>query len=366
MRARCEGLALLLCGVAAWLVLAAGPVQSAPPVPSSAKASPSAAAHATKPAAKKAAKPLTKADNGACYVCHLELQKEELTTVHLRENIGCADCHGTSNEHMHDEMLMTKPDVVFGRLEVAPLCAKCHEKPHEERQPQLKAFLDQWRGRDRPNGRAVHERSICTDCHGTHNIVKNLGAKRKSEDRVDWSSLFDGKSLAGWRCSNPAAWTVRQGRLLGTPPAAAPGEDLWSDAEYESYRLSLTFRVDRPLRAALLLRAGESDRGSRVEILDIDNPPAATGSVFVPGGRLALANLREDLFDREGWNTLSVEVRGDRVQVWLGGEEIGAARIAGPAKGRIGLHLDGGRAFQHGQLVVREVLVHRLADAPAK
>jgi len=307
-----------------------------------------------------------KADNGVCYVCHLDLQKEVLTTVHLAQNVGCADCHGVSNDHMHDEMLMTKPDRLFGRLEVAPLCGKCHEDPHRGKAREYKAFLDQWRGRDRPNGRVVGERSICTDCHGTHNIAKNRGANDKAERPSDWTPLFDGRSLAGWKPWGGAAWAVRQGRLVGTPPTDSAGADLRTEAQYENYRLSATFQVVEPLRAAILIRADDDKRGSRVEIVDVKAPSALTGSVFLSGDRLALANLKEDLFEREGWNTLSLEVREERVQVWLNGEEIGATRIAGPAKGRIGLHLEGGAAFRQGQLAVREILVHKLPEEPAK
>jgi hypothetical protein len=82
-----------------------------------------------------------------------------------------------------------------------------------------------------------------------------------------------------------------------------------------------------------------------------------TGSLVLPGRGLALVNLRADLFDPEGWNTISVEARGPRVQVWLNGEEIGAVRVSGPAAGRIGLHLEGGPAFAGGELAVREVQV---------
>jgi len=102
------------------------------------------------------------ADNGLCYVCHLDLQKEAITTSHLGEDIGCTDCHGRSAEHMHDEMLMTKPDQLFGRCEVNDLCGTCHDDAHEDVEDKVAAFLNQWRGRDRPNGRVITEQSICT------------------------------------------------------------------------------------------------------------------------------------------------------------------------------------------------------------
>ena len=77
---------------------------------------------------------------------------------------------------------------------------------------------------------------------------------------------------------------------------------------------------------------------------------------------LALVNLRKDLMDLEGWNTLSVRVEGQRVQVWLNGQEIGAVRAAGPAKGKIGLYIAGARASKSSQLCIREVLVQKITS----
>ena len=66
------------------------------------------------------------------------------------------------------------------------------------------------------------------------------------------------------------------------------------------------------------------------------------------------------MFDPEGWNTLSVEVRGGRIQVWLNGEEVGAVRVAMPAVGRIGLQLVGGNDHAGAEWAVREVLLRKL------
>jgi hypothetical protein len=88
-------------------------------------------------------------------------------------------------------------------------------------------------------------------------------------------------------------------------------------------------------------------------------------------------NLREDLVDREGWNTLSVKVEGDRIQVWLNGEEIGVVRVTGPGKGKIGLYIEGQhpadllrkskrRGSKSAELSVREVLIKQLSEVDEK
>jgi hypothetical protein len=133
---------------------------------------------------------------------------------------------------------------------------------------------------------------------------------------------------------------------------------------YEDYLLAVTFRADWPIDAGIWLRAADikRQRGPRVEIFDSKKPFAFTGSVSVPGKGLVLANLREDLIDRESWNTLSVKVQANKVQVWLNGEEVGAVRLPGPTKGKIGLHIEGSSTSKPSELHVREVLVQRLSE----
>ena len=294
-----------------------------------------------------------KVDNSLCYVCHLTMQTDEITAKHLPEGIGCEKCHGSSHEHMHDEMLMTKPDRLYGRKQVDAMCAACHEKPHEEKQPEFKAFLEKWRGHDRPNGRAVTATSICTDCHGTHVVARKTESKKAQAG--GWVSIFNGRDLAGWKSSPGDGWRVDRGRMVALLRPAVAAADLWSEAAYADFLLSVTFRRQGAARAGIWLRGQPSKPGLRVEILEGGKSPPLTGSVYVPGKGLALVNLRDDLLDDEGWNTLTVEARGPRATVRLNGEEIGAVVHDGPGEGRIGMHAEG-----QGEFIVREILVQKL------
>jgi len=312
-------------------------------------------------------------ENSKCYVCHPGMKTEELTANHLAVGITCDICHGPSVEHMHDEMLMTKPDLLFGRSEVGKMCSHCH-KPgqgrdvfarQDHKDPNaVQAFFDKWTGRMRPNGRAVANDSVCTDCHGTHNITKPLNTQAGGEQAAEWLAAFNGRDLTGWKASGSAKWSVKAGQITAAPPAANKDGTLWTEGTYEDYLLAVTFRAAWPIHAGIWLRAQDSARGPRVEISDSGAGP--TGSVWVPDKGVALANLQKDLVDMESWNTLSVKVEGDRVQVWLNGQEIGAIRAAGPAKGKIGLYIAGTGASESSELCVREVLIQKITHPEEK
>ena len=79
-------------------------------------------------AAGTSARPTSQESNGnaLCYTCHLGLKNEEITAKHIAQSIACPVCHGPSVEHMHDEMQVTKPDVLYGRAEINGMCSACH------------------------------------------------------------------------------------------------------------------------------------------------------------------------------------------------------------------------------------------------
>jgi hypothetical protein len=314
-------------------------------------------------------------ENSKCYVCHPGMKTEEISTNHVAMSVSCDICHGPSTEHMHDEMLMTKPDLLFGRSEVQKMCSNpsCH-KPGEGREvygrqdhknpAAVEAFFEKWTGRMRPNGRAVAHNSVCTDCHGTHNISKPLDTKSGNEQQAEWVAAFNGSNLAGWKTSDAANWKVQSGLIVGTAGTNDKGSTLWTEAIHENYLLAITFRATWPVHAGILLRGTESKSGPRIEIFD--SRPAFTGSVLIPEKGLALTNVREDLMDRESWNTISARVEGDKVQVWLNGEEIGAVRGIVPAKGKIGLYIEKPPASKSAEFSVREVQIQKLAEPEEK
>ncbi|MGD8239569.1 MAG: cytochrome c3 family protein [Armatimonadota bacterium] len=146
--------AAVLCGYLCWHVLV-------PTAPAAAKP------RVTK---KKGIRIYADNDNFLCFVCHIDFDGEELTAQHARHGVTCASCHGECAAHMADEMSATKPDLLYGRTEVEPLCRKCHGKHNSP--DAVEEFRTQWEGKHRPNGRSVTDDSPCTDCHGKHVILK--------------------------------------------------------------------------------------------------------------------------------------------------------------------------------------------------
>ncbi len=111
------------------------------------------------------------ADNSRCFVCHMNFMDEDIAVTHAKADIGCADCHGESDEHIADESWAsggkgTAPDVMFPRPGINPFCMECHNKEKIDTVQHQPLF-------------ANTETMVCTDCHGKHRITTPRKTKWK-------------------------------------------------------------------------------------------------------------------------------------------------------------------------------------------
>ena len=109
-------------------------------------------------------------DNEGCVECHAGFEGEKIAAVHLKHGVTCMGCHGDSDAHRTDEKSVTRPDVLWGRAEMTAFCRQCHAK--HENPLKVKAYLAEWNGKRRPNGRLIAEDSACLDCHGGHTAAQ--------------------------------------------------------------------------------------------------------------------------------------------------------------------------------------------------
>ena len=103
-----------------------------------------------------------KADNSRCFVCHINYMQEDIAVSHARADIGCAGCHGESDEHIADESWAsggngTAPEIMYPRPKINPFCMGCHTKDKIDTDQHKPLF-------------ANFEKMVCTDCHGSHRL----------------------------------------------------------------------------------------------------------------------------------------------------------------------------------------------------
>jgi len=145
-------------------------------------------------------------------------------------------------------------------------------------------------------------------------------------------SLFDGKTLNGWRAAGKdtlpgAAWSVADGELT-FDPAKGHGGDIVTTASFTSFDLSVDFKVSVGGNSGIkYFLLPNTSLGCEYQIIDDSKHPDAklgkdgnrtTASVY----DLIPAPKDKPYKGAEVWNTARIVVKGDHVEHWLNGTKL--------------------------------------------
>ena len=214
----------------------------------------------------------------------------------------------------------------------------------------------------------------------------------QAADEEEFVSLFDGKTLQGWRVIPPeakAAWSVQDGLLVGS--SDGNGSDLiWKDNELGDFELKLAYRFRTQGNSGIhirgLLGVSKTHRvsGYHADFGHVGIGPKVLGSwdfhgyprgdylvkrgervVIDEAGKKHFTKLEgavtADAIHKQDWNTVHVVCRGHRLSFTINGK-IASEVIDNEAakridKGLIGLQLHGGAPMT---IEFREIRLKRL------
>jgi hypothetical protein len=202
---------------------------------------------------------------------------------------------------------------------------------------------------------------------GTTGVAAGLMAVRAfgadstdSAKAADWTPLFNGKDLTGWKPEGNAKWSVEDGCLVGIQgPNCAPG-DLFTEKEYGDYELRVTIKVQWPANSGIWFRYQTPDKSYQADILEYKNPVAYSGTIYCPGKLFLSKNEDPKLYKKEDWNTFLVKAKGDHLTVTLNNVVTGDVHEASYATGKIGFQIHPGDEFKNMKIWVREIALRAL------
>ena len=156
-----------------------------------------------------------------------------------------------------------------------------------------------------------------------------------------YETIFDGRSLAGWRHAGGATFE-RHGRTLRTVPGTGLGL-LWYRSRYRDFSLRLRFRAAPGANSGVHLRFPDPRRscswidcGYEVQINDAPGgDPRKTGSIY------GFADLATPGAENR-WTTLTIRVVGQTYSVYRDGRRINRYVGSRRRSGYIGLQAHGG------------------------
>ncbi|HOA75836.1 MAG TPA: DUF1080 domain-containing protein, partial [Phycisphaerae bacterium] len=154
-----------------------------------------------------------------------------------------------------------------------------------------------------------------------------------------------------------ASWTVEDGLLVGRQGENFAHGDLLTTDTYSDFVLLVTYRVVWPANTGVWFRYQDPGKAYQADILEYPNPIAYSGTLYCPGKMFLAINSDRSLVDRDGWNTLKVQARGDHLQIWLNDHLVADVHDSTSDRGRIGFQVHQGEEFGPMQIIVREARI---------
>lgn len=170
---------------------------------------------------------------------------------------------------------------------------------------------------------------------------------------ADWRSLFDGKTMKGWRLmavhgGRGGIWTVEDGALVANQDADHKGGLLGTEAKFSDFEIEIEFKADYPVDTGLFLRTRDDGMGYQVTIDNRDG--GFIGSLYAPAAGEFLVQHKEwaSAFRKGEWNKLRARITGQpaHVTAWLNDVQTfdyQDTRERYPREGYIGLQVHGGQ-----------------------
>jgi len=172
-----------------------------------------------------------------------------------------------------------------------------------------------------------------------------------------WVSLFDGKSLAGWRAEGKAVWSAQGGAIVGRQgPGNSPG-DLYTKKEWADFELECEFMVVWPANSGVWFRRSAAQPGYQADILDEKAyPDTFSGSLYAMGKGFIAKNSDPKSVRKDGWNRLRMSAIGEEIVIVLNGKTVVKARDNLFRKpGSIGIQVHPGEQYKSMEIRVRKI-----------
>jgi hypothetical protein len=152
----------------------------------------------------------------------------------------------------------------------------------------------------------------------------------KVGEEAKWESLFDGKTLSGWKqLGGKAKYTVEDGVIVGTSVRGTPNSFLCTEKMFGDFILELELKVDPNLNSGVQIRSNSFKhyRNGRVHGYQVEVDPskrAFSGGIYDEARRGWLNDLKDNEPARKAfkvgqWNKYRIEAVGDSIKTWVNG-----------------------------------------------
>ena len=177
----------------------------------------------------------------------------------------------------------------------------------------------------------------------------------------DWTSLFDGKTLTGWKvCGGTASYRVEDGTIVGKTTEGSANTFLCTEKDYGDFEFELEVLCDPELNSGVQIRSHVYDKDFTDEKKRVRKAGTVYGyqaEIMVTGANAGnfwdearrakwlddFANKPEAraAFKDKQWNRYRILAQGDHIRSWVNGVPCADLHDSTDAKGFFGLQVHG-------------------------
>ncbi|RYZ14044.1 MAG: DUF1080 domain-containing protein, partial [Sphingobacteriales bacterium] len=174
-------------------------------------------------------------------------------------------------------------------------------------------------------------------------IVQTLSAQQ-------WTPLFNGKDLTGWKQLNgKAKYTIEKGEIVGTTVFGEPNTFLATEKDYGDFVLEFEFKVDSTMNSGVQFRSLSTPefKNGRVHGYQYEIDPSRrgwTGGIYDEARRdwlytMDLNPATKPAYKQGAWNKARIECIGNTIRTWINGQPAAYVVDDVTAKGFIALQV---------------------------
>ena len=132
-----------------------------------------------------------------------------------------------------------------------------------------------------------------------------------------WVSMFDGKSLAGWKANqNAQSWSVKDGAIVGDGPVS---HLFWVVQQCENCEFRAEVKLNHSGNSGMYVRAAFGPgfpKGYEAQVENTSPDPQKTGSLY------GFSKVTEQLIPDDTWWTQDVRAEGNHIVIQVNGKTV--------------------------------------------
>ena len=152
--------------------------------------------------------------------------------------------------------------------------------------------------------------------------------KTSPDEQQEWTELFNGKDLTGWKKVNGTApYEVVDGAIVGKTVTGSPNTFLATDKEYGDFILEFQFMLNNDINSGVQFRSisDPNIKEGRVHGYQFEMDPSDrkwTGGIYDEQRRnwlypLSLNPAAQTAFKKGEWNSARIECIGNTIKTWV-------------------------------------------------